>query len=129
MRDARTVRAIAKRARMGRSFVVLTVETLRPRLRFRSTRDVQLRETSPPHPADQGDAGFGADALPQKEAGERPLRDGSSNEDHRAAQQQSNTEYVDGLQEAFAAGIERDQAHEAIRGLIDKVGLTLPRAC
>ena len=31
---------------------------------------------------------------------------------------------VDGLQEAFAAGTERDQAHEAIRGLIDKVVLT-----
>ena len=31
---------------------------------------------------------------------------------------------VDGLQEAFAAGAEQDQAHEAIRGLIDKVVLT-----
>jgi site-specific DNA recombinase len=31
---------------------------------------------------------------------------------------------VDGLQEAFAAGTERDQAHEAIRRLIDKVVLT-----
>jgi site-specific DNA recombinase len=31
---------------------------------------------------------------------------------------------VDGLQEAFAVGTERDQAHQAIRGLIDRVVLT-----
>jgi site-specific DNA recombinase len=33
-------------------------------------------------------------------------------------------ERVDGLHKALTAGCERDQAHEAIRGLIDKVVLT-----